>query len=44
MMHWRVWKLTVLCLTVSAVLLLGIAGVQAQTRPLQLARPRWTAW
>src|SRR5215510_15953254 len=30
MMHWRVWKLTVLCLTVSSVLLLGIAGVQAQ--------------
>ena len=30
MMHWRVWKLTVLCLTVSAVLLLGIAGGQAQ--------------
>src|SRR5262245_5679738 len=28
----RVWKLTVLCLTVSAVLLLGIAGVQAQTQ------------
>jgi ABC-type transport system substrate-binding protein len=31
MRHWRVWKLTVLCLTVSAVLLLRTAGVQAQT-------------
>ena len=31
MMHTRVWKLTVLCLTVSASLLLGIAGAQAQT-------------
>ena len=32
MMHRRVWKLTVLCLTVSAVLLLGTAGAQAQTQ------------
>ena len=31
MMQRRVWKLTVLCLTVSAVLLLGRPGAQAQT-------------
>ncbi len=30
MMHMRVWKLTVLCLTISALLLLGLAGAQAQ--------------
>jgi hypothetical protein len=31
MMHRQVWKLTVLCLTVSAALLLGRPGAQAQT-------------
>jgi peptide/nickel transport system substrate-binding protein len=32
MMHRRVWKLTILCLTVSAALFLGRAGAQAQTQ------------
>jgi ABC-type transport system substrate-binding protein len=32
MMYRRVWEFTMLCLTVSAVLLLGTAGAQAQTQ------------